>query len=76
MSEWISVEDRLPEIAEHVLAYYYPKSPAMEGRIIGIKHRFDLSTSPMFIKSKCDENGFGNCSKVTHWMPLPEPPNQ
>lgn len=57
-SEWISVEDRLPEMYEDVLCY-------ADG------HSFYVD----FICSDgkwCDDESYTN--RVTHWMPLPEPP--
>lgn len=58
MSEWISVEDRLPTDAKEVLVF--------------------TSYKQMWIDIYCiwgDENApsWGD-DNVTHWMPLPEPP--
>ena len=65
MSEWISVKDRLPEFGENVLTY----SP-------------EEKVSPKYCNAYIGENGewiersfFERpLGKVTHWMPLPEPP--
>jgi len=61
MSKWISVEDRLPEKGAVVLAF--GTRSATTGQFQGIGSR------PWFWYWK------GNTIKrVTHWMPLPEPP--
>lgn len=72
MSEWISVEDRLPEIGDSVLVFFLwnglgmTNVPCMESAVYqgtlgfvggGLEHFIELSPP-----------------NVTHWMPLPEPP--
>lgn len=56
-SEWISVEERLPEPYTWVTVY---------------------NPNCIYTKIDADEIVGGNwvrhCGKVTHWMPLPEPP--
>jgi hypothetical protein len=69
-SEWISVNDRLPEIGQFVLCYRplakETNDPIYDVRVFdgnertspqGIKHCFDMWCHP------------------SHWMPLPAPPN-
>lgn len=68
--DWISV--RLPGIGQPALCWYYPKHPIMEGRTFGILKRLVTNAAT---KSLADENGFGNASLVTHWMPLRPPAN-
>lgn len=62
--EWISVKEGLPERRTNVLCYYQyePESPNVicENTYYGRKHGGGLWLS--------------DGSKVTHWMPLPEPP--
>lgn len=59
-SEWISVEERLPERTGKYLVFTY------NGRLyIGD-----------FIDHYCDGNPQFDDYKVTHWMPLPEPPKK
>ena len=60
MSEWISVEERLPERLVDVLLCYGDGS-------IGIDCWFDGLGGFLL------EDFHG---KVTHWMPLPEPPGR
>ena len=62
MSEWISVKDRLPDANESVLCYFH--------------------YGPNFPAVICENEYIGSGmwmadgSKVTHWMPLPEPPKE
>ena len=73
MSEWISVEDRLPNRDCNVIVY----AQKVRGGFIK-KERF-ITTAvfcmPMIHKHYFDfaDNGTGI---VTHWMPLPEPPKE
>ena len=63
-SEWISVKERLPERFEHVLVYCK-------------KHRGDIFVSCGY---RYDNTGWYvdgiYTTVVTHWMPLPEPPEE
>lgn len=65
MSEWISVKDRLPDEF---------------GEYLGLVDEFEFR-GPEIVQF--DEDGFQrwynyewNKSHVTHWMPLPEPPEE
>jgi hypothetical protein len=60
MSEWISVEDRLPEINEEVLIY--PSGWIMCGSFDG--------------ETWVDEDRVNPVFHVTYWMPLPMPPKE
>lgn len=63
-SEWISVEDKLPELNKEVLVVWSDSE-------IGFASR---------IKSECKEERWNwdiatlFDGKITHWQPLPEPP--
>ena len=62
VQEWISVDDRLPEIGEIVLA-------------CGKRHATSGMFQGASIKNPKLWNWKGNTIKqVTHWMPLPHPP--
>ena len=67
MSDWIKVEDRLPEIGYWVFAYTY-----------NIEN--ERMTTMMFLDSIPDNQPLWLCMQgdfdmpVTDWMPLPEPP--
>lgn len=60
-NEWVSVEDRLPEDYQRVLCLF--ESGTME-----VSFRAS-------VKGFCYE-GFKQTGKVTHWIPLPEPPKE
>ncbi len=60
-NEWVSVEERLPEDYQRVLCLF--ESGTME-----VSFRAS-------VKGFCYE-GFKQTGKVTHWMPLPEPPKE
>ena len=59
-SEWISVEERLPERTGKYLVFTYNR-------------RLYIGD---FIDHYCDGNPQFDDYKVTHWMPLPEPPKK
>lgn len=71
MSKWISVEDRLPESQQMVLGY----TPCDGYIFVGFYQKVD---SPYW-KSYWNiitamRSTRKMTKKVTHWMPLPEPP--
>ncbi len=66
MSEWISVKDRLPE---------------RDGRYIVFTDRNCVTTARFYVPMTfhdgyCRKGGWQYNRKVTHWMPLPEPPEE
>ena len=64
MSEWISVEDRLPRKSGEFKVKY-------SGKYSDDVSRFNHSIFP-WIRYWSDEKYCGR--KITHWMPLLEPP--
>lgn len=66
MSEWISVDDRLPEPGKTIL---FHTNHLLDGVEIG---RYEPASNrhPALFVGRC---GFLK-GLVTHWMPLPEPP--
>lgn len=64
MSEWISIDDRLPEYGKDCLVWCVFKA-AMEHNVAF------LSDEEGWITTEADWN---IDYAVTHWMPLPEPP--
>jgi hypothetical protein len=64
MSEWISVKDRLPQPLEDVLAH------ELRGRIfIGYCAETFIGNPIWYV------GGYGAIT-ITHWMPLPNPPEE
>lgn len=82
--QWISVEDRLPDYEVKVLVFGVSTNPQPQmGGIkpsIQITARFDpTGTAIEYYKDRArhrllDKNNF-RLIDVTHWMPLPQPPN-
>jgi len=66
MSKWISVKERLPEVDTQVLIYY---SDTMTTGFQASEAPMSNEAIPYWINSEigCD-------LPVTHWMPLPNPP--
>ena len=65
MSEWISVEDRLPDTLH--------SKPYRLVRIV--TDGVDVWTTKQHSSYWNDPELYEDCEKdVTHWMPLPEPP--
>lgn len=72
MSNWISVKDRLPQNSERVLAYCEKTKKYFVGNVTyrcfsdEVYWRHEWARGAMYTVT----------SKVTHWMPLPEPPQK
>ena len=68
-SEWISVEERLPEDEKEVLCYYgFDRGDGDLGMMFtGVLSYFCFDPSPHW------QHAYIGLT-VTHWMPLPEPP--
>lgn len=65
MSEWISVKDRMPDVGEWVLTF-------SEKALVDIEDfPFDIG----YLRPDGEWRHIGWEYEVTHWMPLPEPPN-
>lgn len=62
MADWISVEDRLPEIQTGPYLTYNFRTGY-----------FDIMSGDYINYSVCPPENF---NEVTHWMPLPAPPTQ
>ncbi len=79
LKDWISVEDGLPDFDIKVLVMGEGKgmNPQMGGAYISIARRQDLSKTSMAKDAARyqDKNQFSSMNYVTHWMPLPTPPN-
>ena len=72
MSEWISVDDRLPESKDDSVLAYFSENGGID--MVHIQDYFDDITNGV------DDDGNQLYTKwyisqgVTHWMPLPQPP--
>lgn len=65
--QWVSVKDRLPEHESTVLVAIYRKTmpfKVFQAKFIG---KTELLTHRFYVSGHLED-------KVTHWMPLPEPP--
>lgn len=61
--EWIKVSERLPELGERVLVCEKDFGVQVGHLDIKVKWQFSYSSFPSVIK-------------ITHWMPLPNPPKE
>ena len=67
MSDWISVEDELPGHSDPVLSWAQD--------VWAGEYRVEINRCDTYASSPRSEfTGLPN--KATHWMPLPEPPEQ
>ena len=80
MSEWISVDERLPELAisqeETVANGFRMPSNKRSGRCLVVVNGH-VTESCLFWRSDYPERKswlMAQSEKVTHWMPLPSPP--
>lgn len=83
MSEWISVDDKLPEAIVWVLVWLHlPRNPPASGiniaQFAGCREDEPLSYGDWRRTVGCWwANGrYYEKGHVTHWMPLPEPPER
>jgi hypothetical protein len=65
MTEWISVQERLPEEGEDVLIYT---------GFAGVDHAWRDGPDFVLYRSDSYNEALVFNEQVTHWMPLPEPP--
>ena len=69
VGKWISVEDRLPNESGEYLTY---RAQASSYQILMFSKHHGLWNAFDFMKSKHAEQN--TIRGITHWMPLPEPP--
>ena len=77
MSEWINVDYAKPSDKEYVWCFgFYDGYDEMEG----FEGYYDATRGKWWALNNGDyvDGGYGNDyeSKVTHWMPLPAPPEK
>ena len=70
MGEWIRVEDRMPQDEAPVLIYYgFEHGMDMGLMFVGVLTYYAFDPKPHW---QHESTGL----RVTHWMPLPEPPEE
>ncbi len=69
MSDWISVDDRLPDDDNSLV---YKVEIGGKNKWIDIMHLSEHSPKSVFTGYRTLSNH--NYCKVTHWQPFPEPP--
>lgn len=80
--EWVSVEDGLPDYDEVVIVYGQRKlsQPSMGGNpdVVTTCQRINIKGTGIERQREryVDKNEFRQMNYVTHWMPLPSPPNK
>lgn len=79
MTEWISVKDRLPPFCEDVLVKYKRKIPFYNvARYLPHEKIWENNYTDLLHNSFLNNHGrifFIRRVRITHWMPLPQPPN-
>lgn len=65
MSEWISVKDKVPELMSYVLTYAPSFALPITTQLYGRQVTFGGEVIDGFQMRD---------GRITHWMPLPEPP--
>lgn len=68
MDEWISVKDRLPDKAGEYLVAFHPCHWDMVNWSVRLVGMDTFRGKSAWAKKKFQ--------RVTHWMPLPEPPKE
>ena len=75
MSEWISVKNRLPEQGEDVLMAFWCEENEYNNMAVGFLVGTDEHMTMW--AAYTDEAFYTDCDATpTHWMPLPEPPEE
>ena len=72
-NQWISVDDRLPELEDNSVLVYFTTTSIetvhIEDNFKDIPNGFDKEGNQLYTK-------WYICSGITHWMPLPSPPKE
>ena len=63
--KWIPVTERLPKVGQRILVYC--ESKTIEKHVTACTYTGGLYGCPQFSR---------HVRKVTHWMPMPEPPGE
>lgn len=77
---WISVKDALPMLDEEVLVYAIGKiEPFIGKHVFALCNRYIqcvFPSAPGYIMWSSPWQYFHTDYEITHWMPLPEPPEE
>lgn len=75
---WISVNERLPELDESVLLFDNWKSNGEERFDIRLGYLSEYITRKTSegVTNHCEWGGTDYAFNITHWMPLPNPPER
>ena len=77
MEKWISVQDRFPEVHEEVLVFAVDKDNPNGEPVYALTAMREYRTLNGPVKSWIQPWQYFNANyRVTHWMPLPEPPKE
>lgn len=84
--QWISVKDRLPEFGNLVLVFGVMEGALVPSVCIGMlsdnaENNYYDNTQPMKLWEAWERIGYdqmllNNPKGITHWMPLPKPPEE
>jgi len=66
MEEWVNVDDRLPDKEGYYAVY-------RQWRVKDVRRHLEFTNSDVSVTWYSELSGFGD-DTVTHWIPLPEPP--
>ena len=73
--EWISVDDRLPENGQEVfVAYVFPFQNSLISKHFYSASIYYIDDGNGLVNRPHFENEGFHGMRVTHWMPLPQPP--
>jgi len=72
--EWVSIEDRLPAQAVYVVIAHFDHRHKVGMYFVSIAERIGTHWYEGKDGTEVTENG--KYGKVTHWMPLPDPPEE
>ncbi len=78
MTEWISVTEHKPEHGKVVICYGKVKYDEHEEVVVFVGYFcLDYKERPLwFFHADAEYCGEAEVDSVTHWMPLPEKPNE